>query len=305
MRSISLTCNKEVPLVERGTSPFSTFTIPIFRIYVLHYKKEGSDHCGLKDEWQNSACGCNSKGLGNAIAKAIAKEGANVMLSGRHEADLKKAAEELNGLGGGTVSYQVCDLADADGIKALVQKTADTFGTIDMLVNNVGGPKGGSLLDLTDDDWTSSFELHLLSYVRLIREAFPYLKKDGGRIVNIASSSVKQPIPGLLLSNTFRMGIVGLTKSIAEELAEHRILINTLAPGRIATDRVAELDRLKAEKTGLSEQQVKESYEKEIPLGSYGKPDDFAQYASFLLSECNTYMTGQTLLIDGGMVKAI
>lgn len=247
----------------------------------------------------------SSKGLGNAIAKAIAKEGANVMLSGRHEADLKKAAEELNGLGGGTVSYQVCDLADADGIKALVQKTADTFGTIDMLVNNVGGPKGGSLLDLTDDDWTSSFELHLLSYVRLIREAFPYLKKDGGHIVNIASSSVKQPIPGLLLSNTFRMGIVGLTKSIAEELAEHRILINTLAPGRIATDRVAELDRLKAEKTGLSEQQVKESYEKEIPLGSYGKPDDFAQYASFLLSECNTYMTGQTLLIDGGMVKAI
>lgn len=247
----------------------------------------------------------SSKGLGNAIAKAIAKEGANVMLSGRHEADLKKAAEELNGLGGGTVSYQVCDLADADGIKALAQKTADTFGAIDMLVNNVGGPKGGSLLDLTDDDWTSSFELHLLSYVRLIREAFLYLKKDGGRIVNIASSSVKQPIPGLLLSNTFRMGIVGLTKSIAEELAEHRILINTLAPGRIATDRVAELDRLKAEQTGLSEQQVKESYEKEIPLGSYGKPDDFAQYASFLLSECNTYMTGQTLLIDGGMVKAI
>lgn len=285
-------------LFQRSQSQFSEYTC-----YTINMK--GVMIVDLKMNGKTALVAASSKGLGNAIAKALAKEGANVMLSGRHEADLKKAAEELNGLGGGTVSYQVCDLADADGIKALVQKTADTFGTIDMLVNNVGGPKGGSLLDLTDDDWTSSFELHLLSYVRLIREAFPYLKKDGGRIVNIASSSVKQPIPGLLLSNTFRMGIVGLTKSIAEELAEHRILINTLAPGRIATDRVAELDRLKAEKTGLSEQQVKESYEKEIPLGSYGKPDDFAQYASFLLSECNTYMTGQTLLIDGGMVKAI
>ncbi|AOP14707.1 3-oxoacyl-[acyl-carrier-protein] reductase FabG [Bacillus licheniformis] len=285
-------------LFQHSQSQFSEYTCYTIR-------RKGVIIVDLKMNGKTALVAASSKGLGNAIAKAIAKEGANVMLSGRHEADLKKAAEELNGLGGGTVSYQVCDLADADGIKALVQKTADTFGTIDMLVNNVGGPKGGSLLDLTDDDWTSSFELHLLSYVRLIREAFPYLKKDGGRIVNIASSSVKQPIPGLLLSNTFRMGIVGLTKSIAEELAEHRILINTLAPGRIATDRVAELDRLKAEKTGLSEQQVKESYEKEIPLGSYGKPDDFAQYASFLLSECNTYMTGQTLLIDGGMVKAI
>lgn len=285
-------------LFQHSQSQFSEYTCYTIR-------RKGVIIVDLKMNGKTALLAASSKGLGNAIAKAIAKEGANVMLSGRHEADLKKAAEELNGLGGGTVSYQVCDLADADGIKALVQKTADTFGTIDMLVNNVGGPKGGSLLDLTDDDWTSSFELHLLSYVRLIREAFPYLKKDGGRIVNIASSSVKQPIPGLLLSNTFRMGIVGLTKSIAEELAEHRILINTLAPGRIATDRVAELDRLKAEKTGLSEQQVKESYEKEIPLGSYGKPDDFAQYASFLLSECNTYMTGQTLLIDGGMVKAI
>lgn len=285
-------------LFQHSQSQFSEYTCYTIR-------RKGVIIVDLKMNGKTALVAASSKGLGNAIAKAIAKEGANVMLSGRHEADLKKAAEELNGLGCGTVSYQVCDLADADGIKALVQKTADTFGTIDMLVNNVGGPKGGSLLDLTDDDWTSSFELHLLSYVRLIREAFPYLKKDGGRIVNIASSSVKQPIPGLLLSNTFRMGIVGLTKSIAEELAEHRILINTLAPGRIATDRVAELDRLKAEKTGLSEQQVKESYEKEIPLGSYGKPDDFAQYASFLLSECNTYMTGQTLLIDGGMVKAI
>ncbi|MFT0802358.1 SDR family oxidoreductase [Bacillus swezeyi] len=259
----------------------------------------------LKIKGKTALVAASSKGLGKAIAAALAEEGANIMLSGRNEAALKNAAEELSGLGSGTVSYEVCDLANGEEIKALVEKTAEVHGALDMLVNNVGGPKGGSLLELTDNDWTSSFELHLLSYIRLIREAFPYLKKNGGRIINIASSSVKQPIPGLLLSNTFRMGIVGLTKSLAEELAEHRILMNTLAPGRIATDRVADLDRQKAEKTGLSERQVKEDFEQQIPLGAYGKPEEFARYASFLLSECNTYMTGQTLLIDGGMVKAI
>ncbi|ASB89855.1 SDR family oxidoreductase [Bacillus sonorensis] len=259
----------------------------------------------VKMKGKTALVAASSKGLGKAIAAALAEEGANIMLSGRNEAALQDAAQELNVLGGGSVSYVVCDLANGEDIKALVHKTAETHGSIDMLVNNVGGPKGGGLLELTDEDWTSSFELHLLSYIRLIRESLPYLKKSGGRIINIASSSVKQPIPGLLLSNTFRMGIVGLTKSLAEELAEHRILINTLAPGRIATDRVAELDRQKAEQTGLSQEEVKEDYEKQIPLGSYGKPEDFAQYASFLLSERNTYMTGQTLLIDGGMVKAI
>ncbi len=259
----------------------------------------------LKIKGKTALVAASSKGLGKAIASALAEEGANIMLSGRHETSLKDSAQELDALGSGSVSYQVCDLANAEDIQALVRKTAETCGAIDMLVNNVGGPKGGGLLELTDEDWTSSFELHLLSYIRLIRESLPYLKKGGGRIINIASSSVKQPIPGLLLSNTFRMGIVGLTKTLAEELADDRILINTLAPGRIATDRVAELDRQKAEKTGLSQDEVKEDYEKQIPLGFYGQPEDFAQYASFLLSGRNTYMTGQTLLVDGGMVKAI
>ncbi|MDA1475760.1 SDR family oxidoreductase [Bacillus changyiensis] len=247
----------------------------------------------------------SSKGLGKAIATALVEEGANVVLSGRHETALKNTAKELTELGNNLVTYHVCDHANAAEISELVKKTAEVSGSIEMLVNNVGGPKGGSLLDLTDEDWIQSFELHLLSYIRLIRETLPYLQKNGGRIINIASSSVKQPIPGLLLSNTFRMGIVGLTKSLADELAKHRILINTLAPGRIATDRVAELDQKIAEESGLSQQQVRADFEHRIPLGFYGKPEQFAHYASFLLSERNTYMTGQTLLIDGGMVKAI
>lgn len=247
----------------------------------------------------------SSKGLGNAIASELAKEHAHVILSGRNEQTLKEARDELAYLGSGLIDYQVCDLSSSEDIKLLVQAALERHKRIDILVNNVGGPKGGSIADLTDDDWKNSFELHLLSYIRLIREALPHLKKNGGKIVNIASSSVKEPIPGLLLSNTFRLGIVGLTKTLAAELAEFNILINTLAPGKIATDRVAYLDQTKADKLGKSVEEIKKESESQIPLGFYGAPNDFAAYAAFLLSEKNTYMTGQTVLIDGGLVKSV
>ncbi|MGG3573115.1 SDR family oxidoreductase [Bacillus gobiensis] len=247
----------------------------------------------------------SSKGLGKAIAEELAKEQAHVILSGRNEQALKQVKEELSYLGSGLIDYQVCDLSNSEDIKQLIHAALERHERIDILVNNVGGPKGGSIADLTDDDWKDSFELHLLSYVRLIREALPHLKKNGGKIINIASSSVKEPIPGLLLSNTFRLGIVGLTKTLATELAEFNILINTLAPGKIATDRVAYLDQNKADTLGKSVEQIKKESELQIPLGSYGDPNDFAAYAAFLLSEKNTYMTGQTLLIDGGFVKSV
>src|SRR5690606_9914508 len=136
--------------------------------------------------------------------------------------------------------------------KELVQATKNHYGKIDILVNNAGGPPSGSFEQLTDEQWQQSFELNLLSYIRAIREALPELKKSSGRVVNIASSSVKQPIPGLILSNTFRTGIVGLTKTLAEELAPYGILLHTVAPGRIATDRVAHLDQVTADRMGIS-----------------------------------------------------
>jgi 3-oxoacyl-[acyl-carrier protein] reductase len=247
----------------------------------------------------------SSKGLGKAIATGLAKEHAHVILSGRNEQALKQVKDELSQLGDGQIDYQVCNLSNSGDIKNLVSFCMERHGKIDILVNNVGGPKGGSIEDLTDDDWKQSFELHLLSYIRLIRESLPYMKRNGGKIINIASSSVKEPIPGLLLSNTFRLGIVGLTKTLATELAEYNILINTLAPGKIATDRVAFLDQAKADKLGTSTDEVKKESESHIPLGVYGVPEEFAAYATFLLSDKNTYMTGQTLLIDGGMVKSV
>ncbi|MBP1933884.1 SDR family oxidoreductase [Ammoniphilus resinae] len=247
----------------------------------------------------------SSQGLGKAIAKQLVSEGANVMLTSRDETKLAAVQEELQSLGKGKVSYFPSDITKVEDIQALVQKTRDTFGKIDILINNAGGPPGGTFEQFSDEQWQKAFELNLLSYIRIIREVLPDLKKEGGRIINIASTSIKVPIPGLILSNTFRTGIVGLAKSLAEELAPYNILVNTVAPGRIATDRVAYLDQLKADKQGVSFEQIQEQSRKTIPLGRYGEPEEFAKVVTFLVSDASTYMTGSSFVVDGGMVKSI
>ena len=247
----------------------------------------------------------SSQGLGRAIAEQLVQEGANVMITSRNEEKLKEVAQQLEGLNKGRVSYIKADITQKEDIELFVHKTIEVFQTIDLLVNNAGGPPAGTFDSFSDEDWYRAFELNLLSYVRIIREALPYLKKNGGKIINIASSSIKEPIPGLLLSNTFRTGIVGLTKTLAVELAPYNILINTVAPGRIATERVAFLDQIGAEKLGITKEEMEERVKKNIPLGRYGTPEEFAKVVTFLLSDANTYMTGQSFIVDGGMVKAI
>jgi 3-oxoacyl-[acyl-carrier protein] reductase len=248
----------------------------------------------------------SSRGLGRAIARELAAAGAKVMLSGRSEAALQKAAEELRGATGAEINYQVCDLTQGEQIEALVEKTVKLYGTIHGLVNNGGGPPAGRFEDLADDHWEQAFKLNLLSYVRAIRAALPYLRRQGwGRIVNIASSSVKEPIDGLILSNTFRLGVVGLAKTLARELAPYGILINTVAPGRIATDRLLELDRRRAQEAGVSYEELRAISQGEIPLGRYGKPEDLAKVVAFLCSNANTYLTGQVVVVDGGLTKAL
>lgn len=246
----------------------------------------------------------SSQGLGKAIAEALLKEGANVMLASRDEAKLRKVKSELENLGG-EVEFIRADVTSENDIKNMVKAAAERFGGIDILVNNAGGPPSGSFETLLDEQWVQSFELNLLSYVRNIREALPYLKKNGGKIINIASSSIKEPIPGLVLSNTFRTGIVGLSKTLAQEFAPYGILVNTLAPGRIDTDRVKHLDQVNGEKAGVSPEEMKEKSKKSIPLNRYGTPEEFAKVAVFLASDANTYMTGSSFLVDGGMVKSI
>ncbi|MBD8840577.1 MULTISPECIES: SDR family oxidoreductase [Paenibacillus] len=248
----------------------------------------------------------SSRGLGKAVAAQLAAEGADVMLASRSEEKLAAVKQELLALGGGgRVEYCATDVTRKEDIEALIGKTAELFGQIDILVNNSGGPPSGSFESLTDEDWERAFELNVLSYVRLIRGALPYMKERGGHIVNIASTSVKQPIPGLVLSNTFRTGVFGLAKTLSQELAPYGILINTVAPGRIATDRIRELDAARAEQNGISEEEVSDQFRKEIPLGRYGQPEEFAKAVVFLLSGANTYITGTSLIVDGGMVRAL
>ncbi|WP_062050003.1 SDR family oxidoreductase [Bacillus sp. JCM 19034] len=249
----------------------------------------------------------SSQGLGKACAKQLVKEGVHVMISGRDSNKLEAVKEEIlsNGTGEGKIDYVQCDLTNPHDIKQLVEVTQQTFGKIDILVNNSGGPPAGTFEQITDEDWEHSFQLNLMSYVRLIRAVLADMKKSGGRIVNIASASIKQPIPGLLLSNTFRTGVVGLAKTLAEELGSYNILINTVAPGKIATDRVEQLDQYTADKLNKSKEEVQKASIATIPLNRYGTPSEFAQVVAFLASEANTYMTGSTFLIDGGMVKSI
>lgn len=247
----------------------------------------------------------SSQGLGFAIAEKLVKEGTNVMISGRDEEKLIRKAAELESIGLGKVAFQKTDITETGDIKRLISKTIEVFGSLHLLINNAGGPPAGTFEDLTDDDWQNAFELNLMSYIRAIREALPYLKIQGGRILNIASSSIKEPIPGLILSNTFRTGIVGLSKTLATELAPHNILINTIAPGRIATDRVRHLDQFTADKQGVDVETVELTMKAQIPLKRYGTPEEFANVAVFLLSDANTYMTGSSFLVDGGMMKSI
>ncbi|MFC4737853.1 SDR family oxidoreductase [Bacillus daqingensis] len=246
-----------------------------------------------------------SKGLGKATAEAYAQEGASVVIASRSREELEQTAAEIRQKTGSRVEAVPCDVNDLESIRALMAKSAELHDGIDVLITNAGGPPPGTFDSITDEQWQQSFQQVLLSVTRLVREALPWMRKaEAGRIVMIASSSVKQPIDGLILSNTFRAGLSGLAKSLSQELAAENILVNIVGPGRIGTDRLKQMDTARAERTGTSVEELQKQAQAEIPAGRYGTPDEFAQAVVFLGSGSNTYITGQTLLVDGGLVKA-
>lgn len=249
----------------------------------------------------------SSEGIGKEIAKEFAKEETNLILSSRNEEKLQKAVVEIKKqTGNENIHSVVCDITRSDDIQRLVMRTARWYKTVDVLVNNTGGPPAGVFDNFDDSDWQNAFELNLLSLIRTIREVLPFMKKQrSGHIVNIASSSIKQVLDNLILSNTFRAGILGLSKTLSHELALFNILINTVGPGKINTQRVIHLDHIRAQKAGIRyEEQIKKT-EKAIPIGRYGKPEEFAKIVIFLCSGMNTYITGQSLVMDGGLLKAL
>ena len=259
---------------------------------------------GLKDKC--ALVMASSSGLGKAIAAEMAREGANVMLFSPFAEQLAEAQEDIYKETGRKPAVFTGSITAPGDIKALVKETADKFGPVYALVNNTGGPKPGPFDAFDDAAWQEAYELCLLSYIRTIREVLPQMRENGGgRILCYTSSSVKAVLDNLILSNTFRMGVVGLAKTLSQELGRDNILVNVIAPGRIGTARIDQLDKIRAEKAGISVEELQKKAFAGIPLGRYGKPEEYGKLAAFLCAPSNTFITGQTVLVDGGMVKAI
>ena len=247
-----------------------------------------------------------SGGLGFATARALAAEGARVVLCSRDEGRAHDAAARIAEETGADVRALVADVAVAADLERLVGDAAEQLGGLDVLVNNAGGPPPGSFEALDDSHWERGFELTLMSVVRGFRHALPHFRAaGGGSVLTLLSSSVKQPIPNLLLSNVYRPGLVGLTKSLAIDHAAEGVRVNGLAPGRISTDRTIELNAALAKRQGTTPEAVMEASLKAIPMGRLGTPEEFARVAAFLVSPAASYVTGHVMIADGGSVRAL
>lgn len=252
-------------------------------------------------------CMASAAGLGKGIATEVAREGAKVMIctSKAFEADLWKAQVDIELETGNRPEAYFCDVCSASDIQALVEHTVEKLGDVWALVNMCPGPKAGSFDALNDDNWNSAYEMCLLSYVRTIRAVLPSMRRlGGGRIVNSTSSSVRDCLDNLILSNAMRMGVVGMSKTLSSELGKDKILINVIGPGRIGTARITSLNAMRAKKAGVTVEEYEKQDLKKFPLGRYGYPDEYGRLAAFLCSEANTYISGQTILLDGGMTRA-
>lgn len=243
-------------------------------------------------------------GLGFATARALVAEGAHVAICGRDEGRVDHAVVELKKVGEATGF--VADVSRAEELERLFSQVQDSLGGLDILVSNAGGPPSGGFSALDESKWDQAYGLTLQSVVRSVRLALPLMRaRGGGRILTIVSSSVKRPLPNLLLSNVFRPAVQGLCKSLSVELAPDNIQVNCLAPGRIETERVNELDTALADKQGKSFEEVRRASLGSIPMGRLGEPDEFGRVAAFLCSETARYMTGSTVFVDGGAVTCL
>jgi len=253
---------------------------------------------GLRDK--RFVIGGASKGLGRAVAEALAAEGARVLLVSRDEAALNTVAAGLGDRAAGVVAANVADPEAVEKISAAVDQT---LGGLDGILINAGGPPGGDVLSLTDEQWLDSFHLLIGGPIRLLRVLVPKIEGEGA-ILFITSTSVRQPIPNLDTSNVLRPGVAALAKVLARELGP-KIRVNSLMPGRFNTDRIRWLDQDRAQAQGITVEEQKAAASQQIPLGRYGEPVEIGRVGAFLLSPAASYVSGVALQADGAMVTAL
>ncbi|MGQ9478074.1 MAG: SDR family oxidoreductase [Candidatus Bipolaricaulia bacterium] len=255
-------------------------------------------------EGKRAVVAAASRGLGKAIALRLAAEGARVAICARDAQRLEETAEEIRKRTRAEALAVPADLTDPAQIRQFVGVARERFGGIDILVANAGGPPPGSFLEMSDERWQAAFELTLMSAVRLAREVIPgMIAQRWGRLIFSTSVSVKQPIADLVLSNSLRLAVIGLAKTLANELAPYNITVNSVCPGATATDRMKELINSQAKRQGISYEDAEESWLRDIPMRRLGEPGELADLVAFLASGRASYITGTAIQVDGGSIR--
>jgi 3-oxoacyl-[acyl-carrier protein] reductase len=259
---------------------------------------------GLKDRVAVVLAG--SKGLGRGAAEALAGEGCHLAMCARGQPELEAAAEDIRRQTGRDVLPVVCDVADAAALDRFFAAVHEKFGRVDVLVNNAGGPPAGDATAFADADWLAACQQTLMSVVRACRHVVDGMKqRRWGRILNITSVSVKEPLAGMALSNTFRPAVAGFAKSLAAELASHNVLVHCLMPGSFLTDRNRALGTAIAEKRGIDFEQLVGEWEQTVPVRRMGQPSEFGALVAFLASDRCTFSTGSCIAIEGGGIRSL
>ena len=250
--------------------------------------------------------GGGSKGLGRACADVLVEEGAAVAVCSRNREDLERAAQSIREGTGAEVLALAGDLDKADTVRQLVAATVERFGRLDILVNNSGGPPLARALSATEEQWATAVQRSLVFFARMCREAVPHMKRQGGgRIINVLASTVYQPIPNLALSGATRMGVVAFAKSLADEVGRDGILVNNVCPGSILTERMLSNVTARAKELGISVDEALAQRAAETAIGRIGDPREMAYLVAFLASGKAGYITGTTILVDGGLVRSV
>jgi len=247
-----------------------------------------------------------SRGLGRAVAEELAAEGASLVMCARGEQALQEAANAIRTSSGAEVEAVAADVSRAEDVERLVHAAIERFERIDILVTNAGGPPSGTFDSLGPDKWEDAARLTLFSTVNLCRAVLPGMKqRHWGRIINITSITVKQPVEGLMLSNSLRAAVTGFARTLANEVARDGITVNNILPGYTRTQRVEELARATAEREKITVAEAMRKSESQIPMGRLGEPREFAAVAAFLASERASYVTGTSVQVDGGWIRSL